>query len=209
MFHNDWLFEQSDSLKNWLQKTNCPLFVAREGGEILWVNRAFEDLLGYTSIELIGIDDTLHGKTWTDLTVDKHDLHVDKISIQQLINEEKEQYSLQKAYMSKGGKPIDVIVQVLRWPVSGSAVSCFLVTVTPVDKANEYLVERVKIIEKLLEKLISESISTRNRPTNFDKFWSWVSSNKLLSTFLGILIGSLLFGDRVIELFDKLIHGHL
>lgn len=157
-------------------------------GTFLWANKAFESLLQYSLPELTRKD----GVKWVDLTTNHKDLETDQELIKELLEESRDQYHLQKAYRKKTGDVVDVIIQVIRYPSKGT-VECFLVTIMPVEKANEYMASRIRIIEKLL----SDFIKDRKSPS--EKLIEWAQANKIPATILGLFISFLLFGPRVIE----------
>lgn len=72
------------------------------------VNHAFEDMLGYSTIEL-------KGRPWMDFT--KHD-HVggDLASVNAVLKGEIESYRLEKTYINKQEDYVDVVLTVRRYP---------------------------------------------------------------------------------------------
>lgn len=124
-----WVSKQTDAVAHWVTSTSCPMLVSTEDGGILWVNQAFEKLLGWSAVELVGFSGK-PGKKWTDLTVETSDLEADQEMMFGVVTGERSEYYIRKQYRAKGGEAVHVMIHVLRWPRAGG-VECFLVTVAP------------------------------------------------------------------------------
>lgn len=184
-----WIQTQNESLRKWLTETTCPMAVTLADGGFLWVNPAFERLLEFTLPELL----PPNGVKWNDLTVKSSELAFDQALVEELLEENRQNYLLQKTYRKKSGETVDVIIQVIRYPSNGS-LECFLVTVMPVEKANEYMASRIRIIERLLTEFIKE-----DRKSPMQKTFEWAQENKVPAAVIGIFIAFILFGPRVLD----------
>lgn len=189
MPHESWIEKQTHALRLWLTRAQCPMAVSTSDGNFLWANKSFERLLEYSLPELIRPG----APTWKDLTIDKHELATDQELVDELISEAREEYYLQKSYRKKTGDPVSVIIQVIRHPSQG-AVEFFMVTVMPVEKANEYMASRLRVLEKLLTEFIKE-----DRKTPFERFLNWSKENKIYATIIITFFAFLVFGPRVID----------
>lgn len=158
-------------------------------GDILWANAAFENLLGYTSVELVG------KKTWVELTKSGEDLLYDQQNVSELLSGNRTSYQLQKHYITKGGTFLPVVIDVLRYPVAGE-FECFLVAVVPVDRGLELALSQVVEIRSLLVEMTEKAPSG----LTVDKAISFAKEHPVAATVIGTLFGVLLFGERVIEI---------
>lgn len=158
-------------------------------GEILWCNEAFENLLGWTNVELVG------RLTWKDLTSDQEELSYDLALVQETVDGTRTDYQLQKEYRTKNGSPKRVVIDVLRYPTSGE-FDCFLVAVCPVDHGVQFALNQLNEIRSLIIVLMD------SQPTGltFDKAIAFSKEHPVLASILGIIFSTLLFGERVVEI---------
>lgn len=92
--------------------------------KFLWVNPAWEKLVGYSVQEL-------SAKTWMEITHDE-DVGGDYKSANAVIDEGDYQYTTQKRYITKGGQVVPVSITVWRHPMVGPQ-ECFVVQATQAD----------------------------------------------------------------------------
>ena len=192
-----WIDEQPDSLlKSWLERTHAPMLATLPSGEILWVNASFEQLLGYTAPELVG------RITWKQLTDDTDDLEADVALSQQTINGDRENYLLQKPYRTKHGPQKRVVIDVLRYPSHGE-FECFLVTALPTDRGIEFAMGQLADLRELCLEIAANS----QRGVTFESVAKVYEEHPVIVTIVGLVIGTLLFGDRVLEIFNAIARG--
>lgn len=192
-----WLNKQPrETLDTWIRHTATPMLSTKPDGEILWVNGAFEGLLGYTSVELVG------KKTWIELTKPDDDLDADRELVAETVSGKRVDYQLQKHYVSKSGTPQLVVIDVLRYPIEGE-FQFFLVAVCPVERGIELAMTQLVEIRKLLIELMDVKPSG----LTFDKAIQFSKDHPMIATFVGLLFAVLLFGNRVIEIFQMLRPG--
>jgi PAS domain S-box-containing protein len=185
-----WLKAQGQGvLEDWIRHTKAPMLATMPDGKILWVNSSFEDLLGWTSVELIG------KLTWMELTDDKEELQADIDLVAEIVAGDRNNYQLQKPYKKKNGAPVRVVIDVVRYPQNGE-FECFLVTVFPVDRGVEFAMGQLSEIRKMLLTLISQE------PTGltFAKVSTFSKERPIVAAIVATLLGVLLFGERVYEI---------
>ena len=195
---DNWIQDQHESLRKWLVHTACPMLVSSQDGSILWANPSFEELLGYTSFELIGDKKAgARGVKWTDLTVDPDDLKADLAMVRDLSQGARIEYQLRMSYRAKSGDPVGVIIHVLRWPQQGD-VECFLVTAMPIGRGVDFMVGEIATMQKTLSDFVAiKSISW------WFHLYSWAGKNKTLAAMLSLFVFVFIFGDRAIEIAES------
>jgi PAS domain S-box-containing protein len=101
-----------------------PLACVGLDSHFVWVNPAFEQLVGYSTSEL-------QNMTWMKITIDE-DVGGDLASVQDVIEGRSEQYSIAKRYRHKFGKTIPIQLGVWRFPRHASEqLICFIVQAQP------------------------------------------------------------------------------
>lgn len=191
-------------LRTWITETACPMLVTMPDGKICWANNAFEDLVEYNLEEIeykqIG---------WDDLTVDHSDVAIDLDMSKKIERGEKTEYSLFKSYKSKNNKLIPVIVHVLRYPQRGPFEFC-LVSITPTNNQINSVSEQIESIRsdmiKLVEAVSSYSENSEERSLLY-KYIRVYEKSPIPVLLITLIIGSLLFGDRVTELYKSFSNG--
>ncbi len=186
----DWLEQQDDTLlRNWLRRTKTPMIAIMPGGEILWCNSSFEDLLGYTNVELIG------KMTWRDITKGGTDLAADIALSTDIETGIRTEYQLNKFYTAKNGQAIRVVIDVLRYPRDGE-FKCCLVSVIPTDKGVEFALGQLSEIHALM----LEMLGTQAKGDRIDAFFRFVNEKPYVGYPIILFFAVLLFGSRVVEL---------
>jgi PAS domain S-box-containing protein len=195
-----WINNKPEGLlRYWLTNTKAPMIASMPDGTILWVNRSFERMIGYVSAEIVG------KLSWKDLTQDKDDLAADIAMMEELATGERTQYQLQKEYLTKHDKPVKVVIDVMRYPNGTQELECFLVTAIPIDEGLQFAMGELSAIREILLGL-SAVMSTPQQNKlviGFDDIQSWYKNNPILSTSITIVIATLLFGERVIEILQS------
>lgn len=136
-----------------------PLACVSPNSRFIWVNGAFERLVGYSLAELREL-------TWMDIT-DQPDVGGDLASVQDVLTGKRVKYSLSKYYKHKLGKLVGVTITVCRFPLSVvDDVTCFIVETTP-EMAQKDELEKVhaalrKEIDTLQTKFV-EHLTEMNR----------------------------------------------
>lgn len=161
-------------------------------GTILWSNSAFERMLGYTSAEVAG------KKTWIELTKPDDDLEYDQQMVQAVVAGHETHYQLQKHYITKSGSYKPVVIDVLRYPLSGP-FEMFLVAVVPVDTGVELAITQISEIRKLIVAMMEQE----PRGLTIDKLMEWAKEHPIWASVVGVLLMFLLFGDRVFEILNR------
>jgi PAS domain S-box-containing protein len=109
--------------------------VAKDG-KFIWVNQAFELLVGYSLAELIH-------KKWQDITV-QEDVGGDLASARAILDGETDSYTISKRYRHKRGHEVAVQLTVWRFPPSAAkAMVCFTVEAVP-EKASKQELQTIK-----------------------------------------------------------------
>lgn len=192
-----WLDSQDDALlKAWLRNTKSPMMATLPDGEILWVNQSYESMLGFTSYELVG------ERTWKDLTYNKDDLSADEKLALDVVRGDRIDYQVEKEFKTKSGPPKRVVLNVLRYPLQGD-FKCFLTSVMPMDSCYEHMVGEITSIKGTLLSIMEHQTQLTGG-VKFSDIKSFVVGNKVISVFLGLLLLYLLFGDKVMDVYDRI-----
>ena len=140
-----------------------PMGFVGEDSRFVWVNPAYEALLGYSLIEL-------RDMSWEDITV-QHDIGGDRDSVKAVLRGEIQEYTMAKRYKHKFGHKIPVILSVIRFPrVVGEPFACFIVEAAPVPASTMEVEELRKQMTNELEgqkaaaelaKSVTESVKRR------------------------------------------------
>ena len=190
-----WINSKPEGLmRYWLVNTKTPMIASLPNGDILWVNRSFEGLVGYASAEVVG------KLSWKDLTQDKDDLAADVAMMEELSKGERESYQLQKEYITKHSKPVKVVIDVLRYPPGKEDLECFLVSAIPVEEGLQFAMGELSAIREILVGLAAVSATPNKISIGFDDIQNWYKNNPILSTTITLIICTLLFGERVLEI---------
>lgn len=160
-------------------------------GEILWVNEAFEELVGYSSIELQHIK-------WIDLTDDKKELAADLALVDETLKGSRTRYMLRKEYRTKDGPPVKCIIDVIRYPVSNE-FECFLVFVMPITHGYQFAVDKLSEIHEIIVELIKAQRQPAEIKIGFSDISKAAKEHPVLASIILTLLGVLLFGERVLE----------
>lgn len=120
-----------------------PLACVDTSNKFIWVNSAYERLVGYSRQEL-------RSMTWMSIT-SQSDVGGDLASASAITAGEDNRYSLNKHYIHKFGKTIPVSVTVWRFPREvGGVMQCFIVEAVP-EKAS--MAELREVREQLLDEI--------------------------------------------------------
>lgn len=95
-----------------------------DDGRFLWVNPALEEILEYTSVELLEM-------RWQDLT-HPADTKADEAMIKALLSTERAQYSMTKRYITKTGRVIWISLTVSEIKEDGK-FWCFASQIAPLE----------------------------------------------------------------------------
>lgn len=185
-----WLTKQPDTLlTEWLRHTKAPMLSTLPDGTILWCNDAFETLVGWTSVEMVG------KLSWKDLTQDSDELAADIELAKETVAGRRTDYQLQKPYATKNGPPQRVVIDVVRYPQVGE-FECFLVSVFPVDRGVEFAMGQLTEIRAMLLEMMAQ------RPTGltFEKLVDFHKDRPVIAWTITLTLAALLFGNRVIEI---------
>lgn len=137
-----WLRAQErDVLETFLRQSDHCVLASEPDGTCLWANESFLSRMKYTESELTGYknDQTgkfVDGKKWTQFTVPDENLDADVQAVHELEQGKRTEYRCKKQYIPKDSAPEDVLIHVLRYPMSGAFKFC-LVSVTFIDDARE------------------------------------------------------------------------
>lgn len=166
-------------------------------GGILWCNASFEELLGYTSYELVG------KMSWADLTTDKDELEADLVAVQEVVSGSRKDYQLQKAYRKKSGIPCDVIIHVLRHPQElDREFHCFLVSCAPLDMGERHALE---VINDTRTKLYELEHYLTSQSTFWRATLEWGKENPWKAGIVGSIFAGFLFGDRFLDVLQRVV----
>lgn len=188
-----WLrTKNKETLETWLRETSIPMLATMPNGDILWANQAYEDLVGFTLVELQQIEEG-----WKWLTVDDADTENDTQMAGAVVHGERTQYHFRKQYRHKSGEFKSVEIHVLRYPLAGE-FQFFLVSVIALDHGFSKVIEEMDTMKEIILRLAQ-------RPDAYDKVKELVMAYpKITMIALGALL-YLIFGDRVLEIYKAII----
>lgn len=200
-----WLEEcVPEVLRTWLAQTTSPMLVTMPEGKIVWCNKSFENMVGYTIEE---IDYSNIG--WGGLTVDHTDLKIDLELANKLEEGDRKEYSLFKSYKTKSGNIVPVVIHVLRYPQTGKFEFC-LVSITPTSNQISSISEQIETVRSDMIRLV-EAVSMYSQKTSqegfLDKYIKLYDKRPIPIILATLAISSLLFGDRVVQLYKSLSNG--
>jgi PAS domain S-box-containing protein len=144
-----------------------PLACVCPDNKFMWVNQAFERMLGYSSAELAG-------KTWMSITEQQY-VGGDLASVEAVISGRISHYTMSKNYINKRGGVVPVELTVHRFPESPiENLICFIVESPPTKATKPELDQVEKNLLKVIEELRSRidenekgiKINMGNRTTN-------------------------------------------
>lgn len=112
-----------------------PVACLTRDGHFVWVNHAYQKLLGWSFIELCGHIPG-NGMRWQDVT-DMRDIGAETASDESIIDGPTKRYTIRKTHKYKGtGDPVPVVLNVFRHPEFGPFL-CFLAEVIPLGASEE------------------------------------------------------------------------
>ena len=156
----------------------------------LWVNEAYERLVGYSKTELSEM-------TWREITT-KEDLGGDLKSVEQLRAGEIDRYTLNKRYIHKSGEEVEVTLSVWRFPRFGERIVCFIAEAVPAMASAEELRKAKSDCEGLVKALESRLLKIESnqrdylvrQKTALEKLGLSDSSNKSSTSGVNISFGN-------------------
>lgn len=129
-------------------RIDTPLACVDDADWFVWVNGAFEELVGYSLAEL-------REKRWQDITVAR-DIGADERNIQSLLAGREQSYRMHKQYLHKTGHAVSIILSVWRHYSSHHNEVWFISQVIPEHVTADQLAE-------IQHKLSCELLILRNR----------------------------------------------
>lgn len=136
------------------ERVRHPIACVAPDNQFVWVNSAFERLVGYSLLEL-------REKTWLDITV-QSDIGGDLASVHAVVRGEIDQYSLTNHYRHRNGDLIAVELSVWRFPPGFGNMSCFIVDAAPEAASRVQLRELKEEMDRTIRELREDF--ERHRP---------------------------------------------
>lgn len=112
-----------------------PLACVDPDSKFQWVNHAFERLVGYSVVELIG-------KTWMSITK-QADVGGDLAGVEEVIAGKISEYRMEKAYLHKRGHEVPIELTVRRWPINPVEHLVYFRVETPPQRATRPELDQV------------------------------------------------------------------
>ena len=144
------------------ERVRHPLACVGTDHTFVWVNTAFERLVGYSVAELADM-------TWMDIT-DQADVGGDLASVKSVIDGRIPQYTITKRYRHKHGRLIPIELSVWRFPSNTvENLVCFIVEAAPETASTQQLVD--------LRRELTETINSLRAQIEGDRPTVTVSNN--------------------------------
>ena len=148
-----------------LESIRHPVACVNKEHFFVWVNGAFERLVGYSQAEL-------REKTWMDITATE-DLGADLKNVQSVVLGEDLQYTMLKHYIHKSGMRVKICLSVWRHPPDYREFICFVVEAVPeqVSVADIRAIESslttiLKAVEQRVSRLEKDDLMDNKTSTN-------------------------------------------
>lgn len=180
----DALSIPDDFWKHLSEDAKYPMAGTDLNQKFIWVNNAFEELVGYRRSEL-------KERTWMSIT-DPKDVGDDLQNVQLLIEGKLESYTMFKDYVHKKGHLVPVELTVRIFPVTpDQPLVCFRVE-APLAKVTRPELDSVKneCFSHIQE--LREQMASFNANNSFNK--SEHNSNKAIKYMIGGVVAMTLFG---------------
>lgn len=147
------------------EEADYPLACVSLDNKFVWVNEAFQKLVGYSATELIS-------RTWMSITYNE-DVGGDLSSVQVVIDGRIKSYSMYKQYIHKNGLLIPIELTVHRFPNSSlEPLLCFKVEANQnIQTKNEILKmrEELKTLTQMVNEKKDSNINFINNNSNKDE----------------------------------------
>ena len=177
------------------------MVVTSSDGGFHWVNQSAEDLFGYSAAEFLGLSN-LTPVSWQVLTIDHKDLAADQAMVEQMEAGERTEYSLEKSYRAKDGKPLPCRIHVLRWPPGGK-VDCYLVTIIPLHSENDFLREELVAMKEALASIAQAQQDRTGTGDLLRDLGKWAAGNPKYAACVVVFLWVLISGEHALDMIER------
>jgi len=198
---NRWLDSQTQAIQHWLRESKCSMLVSTADGGVLWVNQATEELFGYSAAEFLGLGG-LPPISWKAITVDHNDLTADVAMVEQMERGERTEYTQEKSYRAKEGKPIPSRIHVLRWPPGGK-VDCYLVTIIPLHSENDFMRQELVAMKEALASIAQAQQDRTGTGDLLRDLGKWAAGNPKYAACVVVFLWVLISGEHALDIIER------
>lgn len=208
-----WLREIDRAvIEEFISHSSAPMLASLPTGEILWSNKAFQELVRYNSHQL-NKSENENAKHWDQISLPGDDLDEDIEQAKKLVDGEVLEYYTRKSYVQNGGVAIPCELYLRRYPQFGE-FQCVLVTVTPIVNGNKFLLaefqkhqdtsnlvlRETQITVKELIRIIKEE-KEKEKPTHVQTFFQALGGlaqdNPKISVAIVTAVAVAILGERL------------
>lgn len=212
--------QQHDFFTTLLRGSQIPKLVSGANGEIYWVNKAFEDFIGYNSWELT-IGSNGNGLSCDKISVQDDNLAADKAMLKEAIAGNITSYSVKELYIPKNEKPVWVDLHIMRYPISGD-VKYFIVEVIPLkngtaaafnfamstikdftEKFNQNNSKVLELESKILDGVVKQMESRTETENIFLSIGKLVQKYPKIAGFIVLTMLLMVLGNQMTEAFKN------
>lgn len=149
IFERDEMDYEEIPLEFWQEMcnvTSIPLACVAKNNKFIWVNSAWEKLVGYSVSEL-------REKTWQEITVHQ-DVGGDVASVQAIMDGRVDSYTLSKRYRHKFGHDLPINLSVWKFPNSSEkALVCFIVEAESESVSYQEFFEAIELLKSRIRQM--------------------------------------------------------
>lgn len=152
-----WLSDSERMLlEQWIDGTTHPMAATLQDGRVLYANKAWQRVIGYTDIEYDS------GVKWTEITIDSNDLKLDTALALETMKGERQSYQFSKTYRHKEHHPIPGFVFVQRYPLTGGEeeFECFLVSFHPSQQTELSIITEFSKLNEQTHDILKQQIGS-------------------------------------------------
>ena len=189
---NEMKMHNEEWFRHALNVIHHPVALVDLGNRFVWVNGAFERLVGYASAELLG-------ETWMSITI-KEDVGGDLAAVESVIAGERNNYTTAKKYRHKSGEEVPIALTVWRFPQGSDEMIGFSVEAISlkdqshkIDAIHQKHEREVKAIISRIEALESSGKFWAEAKKRFVRWWPLLAAiGAVIGWVVGLIVETML-----------------